>query len=159
MIYNFYTSDKNYFTTDKMKVMKSIEEPSKNTISDFWSSLSGKCFLWVLLLFFCIIIVTLNGYKNAIVPAVCCMLSFMMCAAFFTYIGRYEWRVTNGCILCEMIALYVMSLCRVWPASTIALNKKVIDTLCIAISVAAIGASIYSIKIVKKNLTCQYVGG
>lgn len=158
MIYIFNTSDKNFFTTEKLKQMKSIEGPSQMSMRDFMTSLSGKWVLWGFLAVFIATVFEINGWKNSIIPLICCVASLWMCAFFFVYIGRFEWRVTNGSIFCAAIALYVMSLYKLPLVRKNRLNLRFKKMLCVVLCIALISVGFYCVKKEKEKICVPVCG-
>lgn len=109
MVYNFYTSDTNYFSSDDLHKMASLRGRTDKKVKEFIDTLKGNYILWFSLFCIFIGIFILRGWKNSIFPLIGCISAYVLFSLFFVKIGRFEWRVTNGVILAGVISFIVMS--------------------------------------------------
>lgn len=109
MVNNFLTGDLNHFASHDLRKMVNMRQESKMTIGDFMESLRGHWLLWldIVLLVGCIVL--FKGIRNTWLPFAGCMFAFILCALYFVHIGRFGWRVTNGCILACIMSFIAMS--------------------------------------------------
>lgn len=114
MVNNFLTGDLNHFSSQDLKKMVDMRQDSRMTIRDFAESLKGHGLLWIIIALLVGDIAVLKGKKNTWLPFLGCGFAFTCCALYFVHIGRFGWRVTNGCILACIISFIAMS---AWPIS------------------------------------------
>lgn len=109
MVNNFLTGDMNYFSSQDLRKMVDLKQDSKATLRDFAGSLMGHGLLWISIALLVGYIGFLKGIRKIILPLTGCIFAFTACAVYFVHIGRFAWRVTNGCIVACVVSFVVMS--------------------------------------------------
>lgn len=109
MVNQSFTADRNHFSADDLRVMKSFRESSVFSISDYFSSLEGYGIVLIILAVLVLLIVLINGIRNSIIPILGNVFGFMGFAVTLTIMGRYAWHVTVGIVLIAVFSLIYMS--------------------------------------------------
>ncbi len=122
MLYTFLTGDANHFSSKDLKRMVDLKQASKKTVEEYIDTFKGHKLMWAAVILWVGVILIRKGVKNSIVPLLGCMVSLLMVSLYFVYIGRFAWRVTNGCILACVISFVVMTSVSVCPAVHLKLN-------------------------------------
>ena len=109
MLYTFLTGDANYFSSKDLEKMIDLKKSSKKTVQEYVDTLKKHNLMWVAVGLFVCTILLQKGMRNGALPLLGCVFAFTMVSLYFVYIGRFAWRVTNGCILACVISFAVMT--------------------------------------------------
>ena len=109
MVNQSFTADRNHFSADDLRVMKSFRGSSVFSISDFFSSLEGYKVAFIIVAVLVLLIVLINGFRNSILPILGNVFGFIGFAVTLTIMGRYAWHVTVGIVLMAVLSLIYMS--------------------------------------------------
>lgn len=109
MLYAFITGDANHFGSIDLKIMLDLKQTSKKTVKEYVDTLKGHKLMWAAVSLLVGGIVIRKGWRSSLLPLLGCVLSFFMVSVYFVYIGRFVWRVTNGCILACIISFVIMT--------------------------------------------------
>lgn len=125
MLYTFLTGDANHFSSEDLKKMVDLKQSSKKTVKEYVDTLKEHNLMWAAVgLFVCAILIR-KGMRNSILPLLGCVFSFFMVSLYFVFIGRFEWRVTNGCILACVISFVIMTSYAACQAVHVKFNRVV----------------------------------
>lgn len=109
MVNQSFTADRNHFSADDLRVMKSFRGSSVFLISDYFSSLEGYEEVFIIVAVLVLLIVLINGFRNSILPILGNAFGFIGFAVTLTIMGRYAWHVTVGIVLMAVLSLIYMS--------------------------------------------------
>ena len=108
MIYNNYTSDKNYFSSESLEKIGMLKGKSNLKASDMADKLAGHGMLWLWILVMTVYVIYLKGIRSAVLPFLGNIAVFLAGCMCFIYIGRIEWRVVVCVVLAAALFLLLM---------------------------------------------------
>lgn len=125
MLYTFLTGDANHFSSKDLEKMVDLKQTSKKTVAEYADTLKGHNLLWTAVSLLVCVILIRKGIRNCLLPLLGCIFSFFMVSLYFVFIGRFAWRVTNGCLLACVISFVVMTSYVACRAAHMKLNPAV----------------------------------